>query len=53
MFDDNLPVFMTEKDAVKCRQFDLHNHWYVPIDIKLSEPAQQRFNQIVQQVCNG
>ena len=23
---------MTEKDAVKCRNLDLHNAWYVPVD---------------------
>ncbi len=52
-FDDQLPVLMTEKDAVKCFPFKLDNHWYVPIDVRLSETAQQQFNQIVQQVCHG
>ncbi|HSC47490.1 MAG TPA: tetraacyldisaccharide 4'-kinase [Gammaproteobacteria bacterium] len=28
-FDDELPVFMTEKDAVKCLDMDLPRHWYV------------------------
>lgn len=28
-FDDELPVFMTEKDAVKCLGMDLPRHWYV------------------------
>ncbi|MGA9852308.1 MAG: tetraacyldisaccharide 4'-kinase [Gammaproteobacteria bacterium] len=28
-FDDDGPVLMTEKDAVKCRGFRLPNHWYV------------------------
>ena len=28
-FDDALPVFMTEKDAVKCAGLDLPRHWYV------------------------
>lgn len=52
-FDDQLPVLMTEKDAVKCFPFKLDNHWYVPIDVRLSETAQQQFNQIIQQVCHG
>lgn len=30
-FDDDLPVLMTEKDAVKCRAFALPRHWYVPV----------------------
>lgn len=28
-FDDSRPVFMTEKDAVKCRHMELPHHWYV------------------------
>jgi len=28
-FGDALPVFMTEKDAVKCAGLDLPRHWYV------------------------
>jgi len=52
-FDDSLPVLMTEKDAVKCFPFKLDNHWYAPIDVRLSETAQQQFNQIMQQVCHG
>ena len=28
-FNDNLPIIMTEKDAVKCRQFNLKNMWYL------------------------
>jgi tetraacyldisaccharide 4'-kinase len=30
-FDDNAPVLMTEKDAVKCRSFATADFWYVPI----------------------
>lgn len=30
MFGDQLPVLMTEKDAVKCRGMTLEYHWYVP-----------------------
>lgn len=31
-FGDGYPVFMTEKDAVKCQTFAANNVWYVPID---------------------
>ncbi|MEM7280972.1 MAG: tetraacyldisaccharide 4'-kinase [Pseudomonadota bacterium] len=31
-FSDNYPVLMTEKDAVKCRQFADARHWYVPLE---------------------
>jgi tetraacyldisaccharide 4'-kinase len=30
-FPDDLPVLMTEKDAVKCRQIAGSQHWYVPV----------------------
>lgn len=52
-FEDDLPVLMTEKDAVKCANFKLNNAWYVPIDIQLSATAQEQFHQILQQVCHG
>jgi tetraacyldisaccharide 4'-kinase len=31
MFTQNYPVIMTEKDAVKCRKFQTHNCWYLPV----------------------
>jgi tetraacyldisaccharide 4'-kinase len=30
-FSDERPVFMTEKDAVKCEHFADQRHWYVPV----------------------
>ncbi|WP_245929705.1 tetraacyldisaccharide 4'-kinase [Leucothrix pacifica] len=30
-FADEIPVVMTEKDAVKCRGFAKDNHWFVPV----------------------
>ncbi|WP_373080426.1 tetraacyldisaccharide 4'-kinase [Zhongshania sp.] len=30
-FDDSLPVMMTEKDAVKCRSFEVQKHWMLPV----------------------
>ncbi len=34
-FDDAHPIIMTEKDAVKCRQFAGQNAWYLPIEAVL------------------
>lgn len=34
-FNDDDPVIMTEKDAVKCRAFAQPHHWYLPIDANL------------------
>jgi tetraacyldisaccharide 4'-kinase len=34
-FNDDKPVIMTEKDAVKCRHFAGPQHWYLPIEARL------------------
>jgi tetraacyldisaccharide 4'-kinase len=34
-FNDDLPVIMTEKDAVKCQAFAGQQHWYLPIEAEL------------------
>lgn len=31
-FDDDLPVLMTEKDAVKCQRLGLQNAWYLEVE---------------------
>jgi len=36
-FQDGLPVLMTEKDAVKCREFAKRQFWYVPVAPRFSE----------------
>lgn len=41
-FGDNLPVVMTEKDAVKCKRFSKENYWYMPVTAKLDERMVQR-----------
>lgn len=46
LFDDDLTVLMTEKDAVKCKAFDLTKHWSVPIEINLSTSAQLKITQL-------
>jgi tetraacyldisaccharide 4'-kinase len=35
-FGDDRPVFMTAKDAVKCRHLPLANAWYVPVTIEMT-----------------
>ncbi|KPJ96020.1 MAG: hypothetical protein AMJ53_01575 [Gammaproteobacteria bacterium SG8_11] len=35
-FDDELPVLMTEKDAVKCLSFAQEKHWYVPVTAQIN-----------------
>jgi tetraacyldisaccharide 4'-kinase len=36
-FDEDAPVLMTEKDAVKCIGFAQGHHWYVPVTAKLAD----------------
>ncbi len=45
-FNDDFSVLMTEKDAVKCGDFVLPDHWAVVIEIVISAPAQQQLKQI-------
>ncbi|MGI9289259.1 MAG: tetraacyldisaccharide 4'-kinase [Pseudomonadales bacterium] len=36
-FDDERTIIMTEKDAVKCRDFAPPQAWYLPVDAQLEE----------------
>lgn len=33
--DDNTAIVMTEKDAVKCKQFATENYWYLPVKAQM------------------
>ena len=46
-FAENRPLFMTEKDAVKCVAFAKSNWWYVPVEAEIQgEAVQQLLNRI-------
>jgi tetraacyldisaccharide 4'-kinase len=49
-FDDELPVIMTEKDAVKCRPFASSRMWYVPVEARLPEALALRLLQMLKQL---
>ena len=36
-FSDDVPLLMTEKDAVKCTGFAQDNYWYLPVDASFVE----------------
>ena len=36
-FDEQLPILMTEKDAVKCERLGLEDAWYVPIQANIGK----------------
>lgn len=46
-FDDDLPVLMTAKDAVKCRGFRLQNAWYVPVTIDMGADFSARVLELL------
>lgn len=53
MFNDELPVVMTEKDAIKCITFATERHWYLPIDARMDEIFQHRFNKLLKDIADG
>lgn len=50
-FANNLPVVMTEKDAVKCREFAQPNWFYLPITASLPDSFWQALLQKLERVC--
>ncbi|KGQ70818.1 tetraacyldisaccharide 4'-kinase [Chelonobacter oris] len=46
------PLFMTEKDAVKCSRFARANWWYVPVEAQLQPTINGLIEKIMQEV-NG
>jgi tetraacyldisaccharide 4'-kinase len=50
-FGDDLPVLMTEKDAVKCRAFANPRLWYVPVSARLDEArASELLDHVLRQL---
>ena len=47
-FDDDFPVVMTEKDAVKCFKYSNERYWYLPISAKLSERFTLDLNELLE-----
>ena len=49
-FGDELPVLMTEKDAVKCRGFDAARHWVVPVEAGIGPDGVALVQELVAQL---
>ena len=49
-FGDDLPVIMTEKDAVKCRSFAGPLHWYIPVSARIDSDCQQRLQRLLMNI---
>ena len=52
-FADDLPVIMTEKDAVKCRSFCTERHWCLPVDAVLPESFEKRMRAWLMSAAPG
>ena len=46
-FADDLPVLMTEKDAVKCGEIAGPHHWYVPVSVVFDEGDSEALESVV------
>lgn len=52
-FGDDLPVLMTEKDAVKCIRFDNRHLWCVPASVELGNAFGQRVLMLLEKSINN
>jgi tetraacyldisaccharide 4'-kinase len=53
-FGDNLPVLMTQKDAVRCREIEAAHLWYVPVVARFSESqARELLDRVVLALAPG
>jgi tetraacyldisaccharide 4'-kinase len=52
-FDDDYPVVMTEKDAVKCEHLQLNNAWYLPVNAVLPRTFEYRLNHLLKELADG
>lgn len=51
-FGDDLPIVMTEKDAVKCRAFAPDQAWYLPIQANMPASFQHRLALLLKEVTD-
>ncbi|HHH39375.1 MAG TPA: tetraacyldisaccharide 4'-kinase [Sedimenticola sp.] len=52
-FEPDLPVLMTEKDAVKCRRFARDNHWVVEIDVQPDDNFVHNLDLMLRKLKDG
>ena len=52
-FNDELPVVMTEKDAVKCQGFAHENCWYQPISSRMAMSFVHRLTVLLKEIADG
>lgn len=52
-FNDDKPVLMTEKDAVKCTFMANEKHWYVPIKAQMTQKFGLTLLSLIKEKLNG
>ena len=52
-FNDHKLIIMTEKDAVKCKQFMLDNCWYLPIEAQIEGEFDRLLMDKLKRLKNG
>lgn len=50
-FDSDIPLLMTEKDAVKCQQFAPPNSWYLPVDAHFADSQGEQLIDLIITRC--
>jgi tetraacyldisaccharide 4'-kinase len=50
-FGDQCPVIMTEKDAVKCAQFNVRNCWVLPVDGEIDSAFYDEFTILLERLA--
>jgi tetraacyldisaccharide 4'-kinase len=50
VFNEKLPILMTEKDAVKCRDFGIEGLYYVPATAQLSDQLSSELTAVLKRV---
>ncbi len=51
-FGDELPILMTEKDAVKAAAFAQAHHWYQPVEVALNDSAHAALDELLNDLWN-
>ena len=52
-FGDRLPVIMTEKDAVKCQDHATDQHWFLAINVKMTDIFEHRLSNLLKGIHDG
>ncbi len=51
-FDDDFSIVMTEKDAVKCAEFATEKHWFLPINVMMTNAFEHRLAILLKDINN-